>query len=134
MKKIITILFLAISTLSFADQLAYISKADADRAVAKIEKMKSIYIFCGCCSMKEPVKVKPIKVYAVFTNYEEYWEVYIEYLDEDGVTRKEALDLAYVWKKGLFAYKTIGALLDLEHDYCVNPKDWDKPKNEEKDI
>ena len=41
MKKFLTILFLAVSTLSFADQLAYISKADADRAVAKLEKMKN---------------------------------------------------------------------------------------------
>lgn len=133
MKKLLTILFLAISTLSFADQLAYISKADADQAIAKIEKMKSIYLFCGCCSMTKPVKITPIKVYTVFTGYEEYWEVYVQYLDEDGITRDEALDLAYVWKKGLFNYKTIGALLNLEHDYCVKPKDWDNPNKQEKD-
>lgn len=134
MKKLLTILFLAVSTLSFADQLAYISKADADRAVSKIEKMKSIYLFCGCCTLKEPVKVKPIKVYTKHTGYEEYWEVYVQYLDEDGVTRDEPLDLAYVWKKGLFAYKTIGEILDLDHDYCVMPKDWDNPKKQEIDI
>ncbi len=134
MRKLLTILFLAISTLSFADQLAYISKADADRAVAKVEKLKSVFLFCGCCSLTEPVKVKPIKVYAIHTGYEEYWEVYIQYLDEDGITRDEPLDLAYVWKKGLFGYKTIGAMLDLEHDYCVKPKDWNNPKKQEKDI
>lgn len=134
MKKLLTILFLAISTLSFGDQLAYISKADADRAVTKLEKMKTIYLFCGCCALKEPVKVKPIKVYAVFTGYEEYWEVFIQYLDEDGITRDQALDLAYVWKKGMFKYKTIGAILDLKHDYCVKPKDWDNPKMQETDI
>lgn len=130
MKNLVLILFLAVSTLSFADQLAYISKADADRAVVRIEKMKSVYLFCGCCSLLEPVRVKPIKVYTKYTGYEEYWEVYIQYLDEDGITRDEPLDLAYVWKKGLFGYKTIGSLLDLEHDYCVKPKDWDKAKKE----
>lgn len=134
MKKTLTILFLAISTLSFADQLAYISKADADRAVAKLEKMKTVYLFCGCCSLEEPVKVQPIKVYAVATGYEEYWEVYIQYLDSDGITRDAPLDLAYVWKKGLFGSKTIGKLLDLEHDYCHKPKDWNKPKKQEADI
>lgn len=134
MKRILTILFLAISTMSFADQLAYISKADADRAVAKIEKMKAVYLFCGCCSLEEPVKVKPLKVYAVYTNYEEYWEVYIQYIDEDGITRDIPLDLAYVWKKGLFGAKTVGAMLNLEHDYCVKLKDWDNPKKQEKDI
>lgn len=134
MKNLLVLLFLAISTLTFADQLSYNSKADADRAVSKLEKMKSVYLFCGCCSLIKPVKVKPIKVYAVHTGYEEYWEVFIQYLDEDGITRDEALDLAYVWKKGLFKYQTIGALLDMEHDYCVKPKDWNNPKMQETDI
>jgi len=130
MKTVLLTLFIAISSLSYADQLAYISKADADRAVAKIEKMKTIYLFCGCCSLVEPVKVQPIKVYAKHTGYEEYWEVYVQYLDEDGITRDEPLDLAYVWKKGLFKYKTIGQVLDLDHDTCTYIKDWDKAKEE----
>lgn len=130
MKTVLLTLFIAISSLTYADQLAYISKADADRAVAKIEKMKTIYLFCGCCSLVEPVKVQPIKVYAKHTGYEEYWEVYVQYLDEDGITRDEPLDLAYVWKKGLFKYKTIGQVLDLDHDTCTYIKDWDKAKEE----
>ncbi len=130
MKTVLLTLFIAISSLTYADQLAYISKADADRAVAKIEKMKTIYLFCGCCSLVEPVKVQPIKVYAKHTGYEEYWEVYVQYLDEDGITRDEPLDLAYVWKKGLFKYKTIGQVLDLDHDTCNYIKDWDKAKEE----
>lgn len=130
MKTVLLTLFIAISSLTYADQLAYISKADADHAVAKIEKMKTIYLFCGCCSLVEPVKVQPIKVYAKHTGYEEYWEVYVQYLDEDGITRDEPLDLAYVWKKGLFKYKTIGQVLDLDHDTCTYIKDWDKAKEE----
>lgn len=131
MKTALLTLFIAISSLTYADQLAYITKADADRAVEKIEKMKSIYLFCGCCSLEEPVKVQPIKVYAKHTGYEEYWEVYVQYVDKDGVTRDEPLDLAYVWKKGLFKYKTIGQLLDLDHDTCTYIKDWNTPKKEE---
>ncbi len=134
MKKVLTILFLAVSTMSFADQLAYISKTDADRAVVKLEKMKTIHLFCGCCSLEKPVKVQLIKVYAVATGHEEYWEVYIEYLDEDGITRNTPIDLAYVWKKGLFGSKTIGKLLGLEHDYCNRPKDWNNPKKQENDV
>lgn len=134
MKKFLTVLFVAVSMFSFADQLAYISKADADRAVAKMEKMKSVYLYCGCCALVKPVKVQPTKVYAVFTGYEEFWEVYVQFVDEDGITRDIPLDLAYVWKKGLFGYKTIGALLDMEHDYCHKPKEWNKAKSEETDI
>lgn len=131
MKTALLTLFIAISSLTYADQLAYITKADADRAVEKIEKMKSIYLFCGCCSLEAPVKVEPVKVYAKHTGYEEYWEVYVQYVDKDGVTRDEPLDLAYVWKKGLFKYKTIGQLLDLDHDTCTYIKDWNAPKKEE---
>ncbi len=134
MKSLITILALFLASFSYADQLAYISKSEADEAVTLIKKMKSVYLFCGCCAMQAPVKVSPTKVYAKFTDYEDYWEVYIEYTDKNGATIVEPLDLAYVWKKKMFGYKTIGSLLALEHDYCVQPKDWDKPENQEKDI
>ena len=127
MKKLLTILFIAVSTLSYADQLAYITKAEADRAVELISKMKSVTLFCGCCDLIKPVKVTPTKVYALATGYEEYWEVYVEYVDANGITQTEPMDLAYVWKKGVFGYKTIGALLGLEHDYCTKPKNWNKP-------
>ncbi len=125
MKKLLTILFIAVSTLSYADQLAYITKSEADRAVELISKMKSVVLFCGCCDPIKPVTVKPTKVYALATGYEDYWEVFIEYVDADGLTQTEPLDLAYVWKKN--GSKTIGALLGLEHDYCVKPKNWNKP-------
>jgi len=128
------VLFLSISMASFADQLAYISKADAEEAVAKLEKMKSIYLFCGCCALLEPLKIQPVKVFAKHTGYEDFWEVYVEYIDEKGQTREIPLDLAYVWKKKLFGYQTIGELLELEHDFCVQPKDWDNPIYTEKDI
>lgn len=134
MKTILVTLGLLWSSLTFADQLAYISKAEADEAVEMIQKMKSIYLFCGCCSLVEPIKVKPTKVYAEYTNYEDYYEVIIEYIDDQGNTVTDHLDLAYVWKKKLFGYKTIGQLMGLEHDYCVKPNDWDNPKHIEKDI
>ncbi len=134
MKVIITIISLWICSFSYADQLAYISQHEANLAIIKISKMKSVYLFCGCCSMRKPTKVKPIRVYSKYTSYESYYEVYVDYLDEDGITRTTSLDLAYVWKKGLFKYKTIGKILGLEHDQCVYIKDWDNPKNTERDI
>ena len=134
MKVVLAIIGIWMCSFSYADQLAYISQEDANLAVEKISKMKSIYLFCGCCSMQEPTKIKPIKVYAKFTNYENYYEVYVDYIDEDAITRTTALDLAYVWKKGLFKYKTIGQILRLEHDRCEYIKDWQNPKHVEIDI
>lgn len=134
MKTLLILLGLLWSTVSFADQLAYISKTEADEAVELIQKMKSIYLFCGCCELVEPIKVSPTKVYSAYTGYEDYYEVIIEYIGQNGKVVTDHLDLAYVWKKKLFGYKTIGQLMNLEHDYCVKPTDWNNSKYIEKDI
>lgn len=119
---------------STADQLAYISKAEAEKAAAYINKHKNIVLFCGCCSLVEPLKVKVIRAEAVYTGYENYYEVTIHYLDDDGQEVNENIDLAYVWVKKLFKYKTLGKIFRMDHDPCVYLKDWDNPEYIEKDI
>jgi hypothetical protein len=134
MRKIYLTIFLIMLVANVkADQLAYLSKQDAEIAVERIQKLKSITLFCGCCSMMEPEEVVPVKVYMEFTGFENYYEVFIEYWN-NGILRSMPLDLAYTWKKGFFGYKTIGQLLGLKHDYCVKPKQWNNPVNIEKDI
>ncbi|MEJ6801246.1 MAG: hypothetical protein QNK77_08725 [Crocinitomicaceae bacterium] len=134
MKKLIFTFALLISFVSKADQLAYITKTQAEQAKEKIEKMASIYFFCGCCSMVKPEKVKVLSVAVRHTGYENYYEVVVEFKKSDGTVASEAVDLAYIWEKNWFKYKTVGAVLELEHDFCVNPKNWDDPANAEKDI
>ncbi|MDX2359995.1 MAG: hypothetical protein QNK23_04245 [Crocinitomicaceae bacterium] len=134
MKKLLTIAVLLVSFCSFADQLAYISKADAERAVEFISKKKKIYLFCGCCSIVEPKLVKVIEVSAKFTNYENYYEVYIKYKNENGEIVEEPIDLAYVWFKKKKEYFTVGSKLGPDHDPCVELDDWDNPKHIEEDI
>lgn len=134
MRIAIVTLFLALSSLSFADQLAYNSKEEAAEATALISKMKYVYLFCGCCSLVEPEKVRVVGAYFKYTGYENYYEVYLQYEDQSGEIKETPLDLAYVWKKKFFGYKTIGQLMGLEHAPCVKPNDWDNPKHVEKDI
>jgi len=134
MKKVLTIAFMLFAFLSSADQLAYISKADAERAVELISKKKKVYLFCGCCAVTEPKKVKVLKVFYKFTNYENYYEVYIMYKNEAGEIVEEPIDLAYVWMKRKKELLTIGRALGLDHDPCVPIDDWDNPKYIEKDI
>lgn len=128
------ILFIGLSTWTFADQLAYISEEEAMEAATRISKMKYVYLFCGCCSLVEPEKAKVVGAYYKYTGYENFYEVYLQYEDELGKVRETPLDLAYVWKKGFLGYKTVGQLMGLEHDPCVKPKNWDNPKYVEKDI
>lgn len=128
MKSFLGVLFIFLASYSFADQLAYISKDDADKAVLMISELKTHYLFCGCCSMEKPMKVEPKKVFARHTGYEDYYEVVIEYITPEGNKVEEAIDLAYTWAKKLGKYATIGKLLELNHDHCVKPQHWNNPK------
>lgn len=134
MRNILIIFTLFVAFTSQADQLAYLSKADAERAATEIKVGEILFMYCGCCSSVEPEKVKVIEVEVKYTGYEDYYEVIVKYEKENGSIMSEGIDLAYVWKKKLFKYKTLGNLLNLEHDSCIYIKDWDDPKNVEKDI
>lgn len=135
MKSILLALFLGVVSFAQADQLAYISKEKAEEVAAYLNKGKTIYLFCGCCSLVEPKKVTVVEAQAVYTGYKNYWEVEIMY-EEEGADEYtyEKIDLAYVWKKGLLSAKTLGKKFNMEHDYCVKLNDWDNPKHVEKDI
>lgn len=134
MKKLIAICIVLLSFSSQADQLAYITKAQAEEAAQYITDHSTIFLFCGCCAMEKPRKVTVLEAKANHTGYEDYYEVEIKCQDEDGKVFYEKLDFAYVWVKKMFKYKTVGAILDMEHDSCVYLKKWDDPKNAEMDI
>lgn len=120
MKKIILGLLLIFGMNNlYADQLAYISKEDANRAVELITKAKKVIDYCGCCTGINPLKVKVTDVEARFTNYEEYYEVYITYKDENKVFKTVPVDLAYLWIKHKGVVQTVGKVLELSHDACV---------------
>jgi len=126
MKRLILILtFLIVSTnVLFADQLAYLSKENAEKAVSYILKHKKVIVFCGCCDDNKPLKVKVIKAEAKFTNYENYYEVYITYKDENKQPKSIPVDLAYLWTKYKGNVVTIGEVLHLEHTPCVDSLNW----------
>jgi len=135
MKQLLLIVFVMFALGAQADQLAYISKEQAEEVAAYLNKGKTVYLFCGCCSMEKPTKVKVAKAKAKYTGYEYYWEVVIEWQVEGlSQLQRRSIDLAYVWQKGLFGYKTLGSRFDMDHDYCVKPNKWDDPKHQEKDI
>lgn len=135
MKKLVLLLFFVVTSfITKADQLAYITKEQAQATADYLMEHPNIILFCGCCSLVEPVKVKVIEATIHHTGYEDYYEVEIEYEDEDGEYVYKRIDLAYVWQRKFFRYKTLGDIMNLDHDYCVKPKDYNNPKYIEKDI
>ena len=89
MKKLIAIFMMLISSVTaFADQAAYITKAEADRAVALLKTQKQIKHFCAPCD-DQTVSLEEIKdIEAAPTGYQNTWEVKVN---------GEGIDLAYVY-------------------------------------
>lgn len=87
------ILFFSFSL--FADQLAYLSKTDADRAATLLESTKKVALFCGCCDNQEVEVIKVKGVEVKYTGYEQYYEVFVMY-SYQGELKSVPVDLAYI--------------------------------------
>jgi len=118
--KTLTLILIFITFFSFAkaDQLAYLTKTDAERGAEFIRENPSLVLHCGCCAGYSFEKVEAVNVTVKHTGYEDYYEIIIEFIDIRGNERSEAIDLAYVWTKEEDKYVTIGQVLELEHDPC----------------
>lgn len=106
---LLAVLLAIITTTAFADQAAYITKAEADKAAAFLKDKKRIRHYCAPCDDKGD-HVEDIKaVEAVKVDYQHYWEVQVN---------GEGIDLAYVYfqtKKG--KWKNLAKELDIKvHD------------------
>lgn len=95
MRKIaVFILILTFTLTAFADQAAYITKDQAERAVALLQGKTQIKHHCAPCDDKS-IRTEEIEtIEAAPAGYEDFWEVKIN---------GEGIDLAYVYfedKKG----------------------------------
>lgn len=90
MKKVLaSILLTALLAVSaFADQAAYITKAQAEKAAAFLKDKKQIRHFCAPCDDKGDRVEDITAVEAVDANYQSYWEVKVN---------GKGIDLAYVY-------------------------------------
>ena len=107
MKKIIAVcLVLVFSMTAFADQAAYITKAEAEKAVALFKNKTQIKHYCAPCEDNE-IKAEDIQTVEISkTGYQDYWEVKVN---------GKGVDLAYIYfesKKG--KWKNVAIELDIE--------------------
>lgn len=93
---------------AFADQAAYISKAEAEKAAAFLKDKKQIRHYCAPCDDKGDQVENITEVKAVKVDYKDFWEVQIN---------GKGIDLAYVYfqtKKG--KWKNLAKELHVEVD------------------
>lgn len=118
---IVTAVFMFIGLGLKADQLAWLSKENAEKGADIINNSELVYLFCGCCDDEAGELITIINVEVSYTGTDDYYEVIIEFEDAYGEYQSEAVDLAYVWTYNEDGErKTIGQLMGLEHDPCSN--------------
>ena len=128
MKKCITILcLLLITSLAKADQLALISREQAEKAVAYLKKEAIAVLWCSCCDGDPMKRVTINEVFMKQTDDGKYYSVVLKGRDEEGKEVEEYLDLAYVFVKKGSKGQSLGKVLKFDCDPCVKPFDWAVP-------
>ena len=127
MKKTI-LLFILVCSLSSnasADQLAYITREQAEKGAAFLKTQNEVLIFCGCCDSDPKVYLKISGVSVRYTGYQDYYQIRLSGVDRKGKSITLDIDLAYthinVNGKALCA----GKLLNFECDPCVADMPWE---------
>jgi hypothetical protein len=120
--KLLSVLFslVILSSVTFSDQLAWISKSQAETTVAYFEDndIKQVILWCACCDDDPKVLVNVINVSFRPTESGGYYEVYIEGNSVYGKVN-QAVDLAYVHIQKGKKWYCLGKQLGFECDPCT---------------
>jgi len=123
MKKFIFIcLLLFVVRLSYSDQLAWITKAQAEKTVAYFEDndVEQVVLWCACCDKDTKTLINVTKVYYRQADDPTYFEVYIEGTNPLlGQMVSQPVDLAYVHVKRGTKWRCLGKELKFECDPCT---------------
>ncbi len=122
MKKLfIVVFFLFAVSLTYSDQLAWITKEQAEKTVAYFEDndIVQVVLWCACCDNDVKTKVDVNRIY--YRQVKEdprYYEIVIEgsYMGEK---LNDAFDLAYVHVKRGSKWRCLGTELKFECDPCT---------------
>lgn len=127
MKKALLILFLLVSVTSiYSDQLAWITKEQAQKTVDYFEEheITQVVLWCACCDNDYKLMVNVSNVYFKPASDPQYYEVYIEGTKYSGGGIKGPVDLAYVHIQKGTKWKCLGTILGFECDPCTKPFKW----------
>lgn len=126
-RPFIMLCLLLASYFTKADQLALVTREQAEKAVAYLKKEATVVVWCSCCD-GDPMK--RITVTEVFTKIDQdgkYYSVVLKGRDEEGKEVEEYLDLAYTFVKKGSKGHALGKVLKFKCDPCVPPFYWDAP-------
>lgn len=125
MKTILAVLLLFIAVqITFSDQLAWITKEQAEKTVAYFEDndIDQVVLWCACCDNDVKTKVKVTRVYyRKVKESSDYYEIVIKgkYMNKEKL--EDAFDLAYVHVPVDGQWQCLGKELKFECDPCTKP-------------
>ncbi len=124
MKKVFIVLLLFISVkFIYADQLAWITKDQAEQTVQyfKDNDIEQVVLWCACCDNDRKLLVEISRIYYKPVEGQQYYEIFIEGTLKTGGGYKQAVDLAYVHIKKGSKWKCVGTVMGFECDPCTKP-------------
>lgn len=122
MKKLLFIVLIVFAVkLSYSDQLAWITKEQAEKTVAYFEDegITQVVLWCACCNNDKKVKVTVSKIFYRRTAEPDYYEVVLEGITDRGNFVSDPVDLAYVHIKRGSKWRCLGKELGFECDPCT---------------
>lgn len=127
MKKIIAavIIILSVAGSARADQLAYLSREQAEKGASFLKQEKEVLLFCGCCDNDKKVYLRVTGVTIQHTGFQDYREIVITGVNRTGENMVVEADLAYVHVNRNGKALCAGKLLNFECDPCITELNWD---------
>jgi hypothetical protein len=106
MRAMLAALLLILATVpALADQQAWVSRSDADRAAALLQPGSTVRMFCAPCGDPTWTDSEARQVDVVYTGSDEYWEVLVN---------GSGIDLAYTYVEHDGRWENLALLLGLE--------------------
>jgi hypothetical protein len=131
-KLTLSLLFILLSFYAKADQLAYITQAQAEAAVEMLKVKTELMLFCGCCEGDDKKYIRVMNVAYRHTGHENYYEVVVDGYDQNDLPISRPVDLAYVFTNDKGIASCVGKQLGFACDPCQNLFPWiEVPKKDE---
>jgi len=127
MKKITVLLFFfLIAGYGKADQLAWLSKDQAEQTISyfKDNTITEVILWCACCDNDPKTKLTITNFYYRAASDPAYYELVLVGKTQDGNTLNRAVDLAYVHVKIGNQAMCLGKELGFDCDPCTKPFRW----------
>jgi hypothetical protein len=114
------LLFFA-ARVSYSDQLAWITKEQAEKTVAYFsdKEIERVLLWCACCDNDSKMIVNIEHITYKKADDPAYYQIYIEGSTTKGKIINQAVDLAYVHIKRGGKWRCLGKELGFECDPCT---------------